>query len=940
MRLQTKISLYVVAVMLVVGGLGAAAVYTIQKRASTHQFEETTAALTATILNGLEQDMIRGDRDHVQQTLDSLSREETVHEIDIVSASTGNIWASTDPATIGRPTNEATRQLLAAAGARNIVNDTGDGMVSVSAPIVANGNCLQCHGSVADPPNAQGLLGAVRVNISAASLDRSVTRSYQIILLLGGLTAIFLGGSIVFTLRRSVLSPLGRLTGAAARISDGDYAVRVPVNQRGDELDSVSIAFNDMAEKVAEHTSRLEEANLALDRANRTKSEFLANMSHELRTPLNVIIGFSEVLRDTPPESLSGPDRREFCDNIITSGYHLLELINDVLDLAKVEAGRMKFTPVEFLAAPALSDTVATMQPLAAKKNISLSVQISGRLSSIYADAGKFKQIVYNLAGNAVKFTPPGGEVRVSGAVMGPFARFAVADNGVGISSADQERIFSEFQQVDGSTSRQYEGTGLGLALSRKFVELMGGRIWVESSPGKGSTFYFTLPLPAEKTLPAPITVERKAAAHVNEDRQEDAWPGFPGKEESPGILVVEDDPKTAKLIGLWLSQEGYRVDYAADGYQALEKASASLPFAVCLDIMLPRKDGWQVLHQLKSNPETADIGVIICSALDNPDLGFALGAADFCLKPLSRRHLLDKLKHLQQVTPGGRSRPQVLVADADDAAARATVAMLERQGFSVIRAAGAQQARDMALEHSPDIIILDLQLPEGGGYDVLSFLQKHPVTVDIPVIVTSDKALSDRERDLLSSHVEKIIPRGDARESLMREIFRLEKLHPERARLLDPETRVFNRRYFEKRLAEELARAERHSLDLSVLLIEMDTAEGRTEAHSAMLEALAGTLRRNIRAADPLARYDDSRFAVLLPETPRDAGLKAAQKMVDLVRGQQFRDDAGASFTFTLNVAVTDSHCGSVPAAQIAARLEQGIEEIRQAGGGEARLT
>jgi DNA-binding response OmpR family regulator len=271
------------------------------------------------------------------------------------------------------------------------------------------------------------------------------------------------------------------------------------------------------------------------------------------------------------------------------------------------------------------------------------------------------------------------------------------------------------------------------------------------------------------------------------------------GMAQATRILVVEDDPKTANLIGYWLQQEGYQVDYAADGIQAIEKAKSTHPFAVCLDIMLPKRDGWQVLHQLKSDPSTADVGVIICSALDNPDLGFALGAADYCVKPLSRRPLLDKLRHLQQVTPSKHSQPQVLVADSDLKAAEATAAILERQGFAVVKAHNSAKTKEKALEYCPDVIILDLKIAGASSYDVISFLQKHPLTVDIPVVVTTDKSLSAQEEQILDkNHVEKVIhKREDSREQLLREIFRLEKLHPERAKMVDPETRLFNRRYF-----------------------------------------------------------------------------------------------------------------------------------------------
>lgn len=941
MKLQNKIPLYVVLIMLILGSLGVVAVLTIQNRADNRHFEQMASALTATILNGLENDMLRGQRGDIQQTLDSLRQRDSVGEVDIVSGS-DRIWASTNRQAIGAGGSPEVEKLLSS-GAQTMGSSSGNGFISVAEPIPVESQCLQCHGRTAPAPNQRGLLGAIRVDISTASLDESLSGSRDIMLGFGALIFVLVSGTIVMMLRRSVLTPLTRMTSASGRISAGDYSVRVPVESGKNELGSMSTAFNGMIDQIELHTRELEQANRQLERANRMKSEFLANMSHELRTPLNIIIGFSEVLRDTDPEALAEADRHEFCENIISSGYHLLELINDVLDLAKVEAGQMQLEQEEFYVGTVLEDTIATMQPLAAKKNVDLRVDVSSRLSSLVADVNKFKQIIYNLVGNAIKFTPAGGSVRVSATVMDKAARFCVSDTGVGVVPADQERIFSEFQQADGSSSRQYEGTGLGLALTRKFIELHGGRIWVESQAGKGSNFYFTLPLPAKRTLPTAIPAERPAAPP--EPAPAPATLAAPAAadstaEEKTRILVVEDEPGTRDLMGHWLRQAGYSVDFAAEGSEAVEKAKAERPFAICLDIMLPDRDGWQVLHQLKSDPLTADIGVIICSALDNPDLGFALGAADYCVKPLSRRPLLDKLKYLKQVSPSRRSQPQILVADSNSEAAGATAAILQRQGFTVLQAANGTEAKEMALEQSPDVIILDAHIERASIFDVVSFLQRHPLTMDIPVIVTSGKELSNGEARLLDEkHVRKVIFKGnDSRQQLLSEVFRLEKLQPDRARLVDAETGLSNRRYFEKRLAEEIRRAERYKLDLSVLMIELDKASGPAP-REAMLAALTGMLRSNIRAADALSRYDDSRFAVLLPETSRDDSLRVAQKLVDMIHYLKFTDDSGDPFRLTVSIAVSDCPHGSASASMLALRLEEALGEITAAGGDAARL-
>jgi diguanylate cyclase (GGDEF)-like protein len=930
--------------MLFAGGLGALALLSSQKSASTHMFEGTASTLTGTILNGLEEDMLRGDRGHIQQTLDNLRRHESVRSIDILSTD-GIIWASSNRDTVGSAVDENAVSLMNNNRSQESFGDPSEDHMTDVAVIPVKDECLVCHGRTATAPNQAGFLGGIRVDISTSTLQESLTRSREILLTIGGIFFILVAGTLVLLLRRTTLAPLSELTKASGRITTGDYAARVPVKNRADELGAVSAAFNEMAATVEEHTRRLESANRELKQANRMKSEFLANMSHELRTPLNVIIGFSEVLRDTPSDQLDDSDRAEFGDNIANSGHHLLALINDVLDLAKVEAGQMRLVPEEFYIGTTLKEIISTMKPLARKKNIELTVQVSERLTLIFADVAKFKQILYNLIGNAVKFTASGGSVSVNASVMGNMARFSVTDTGIGIAPTDRERIFSEFQQADGSAARRHEGTGLGLALTRKFVELHQGEIWVESEVGRGSTFYFTLPIPVESALPAATPAERAIdagaaapAATVGEGR---APLPETGPRLTPMVLVVEDDRKTAELIGLWLKQEGYLVDYAVDGVEALEKAKRNRPFAICLDIMLPRKDGWQVLHQLKSDPKTADLGVIICSALDNPELGFALGAADYCVKPLSRRRLLDKLRYLMEISPGRRSQPLVLVADGDPESLRQTNAILERQGFGVITAADGRQAMDTALEQCPDIIILDLNLAEASSHEVISFLRKHPITVDTPIIVTTGKDISRHDEDLLrEEHVERVVDKGDfGKDQLLDEMFRLEKLQPEKALLIDRETRLFNRRYFEKRLAEEVKRAQRYSLDLSLLMIELDHARDRAPAHSERLVTLAGILRSNVRAADPLARYDTDRFCVLLPQTTKEAGFMAAKKIVEIVRNYRATGPGGETFRVTASIAVAGGHGGSQSPGQLTDELEAAVKELREQGGDAARL-
>lgn len=938
MKLQQKIPLYVISIMLIVAVAGIWPVMAVQKRASVSQFEETASALTTTILSGLEEDMRRQDTDRIQLTLDKLRDNQAVRGVDVIAAD-GTIWASTDSATIGNKVDGDISRIVDGKTADRIFGEPSDEFMTAAETIPANDSCRECHGVTTVAPNAEGNLGVIRANISTSALNDSLELSRTLMLAVFGIAFVLMTITLVLLLRRTILTPLSLLDDAADKISRGDFTARADVGQKSNEIGAVATSFNHMVDKVEQRTRELITANTELEESSRLKSEFLANMSHELRTPLNVIIGFSEVLRDTPKDSIDDDERNEFCENIISSGYHLLELINDVLDLAKVEAGRMEIEPEEFYVGPVLKEVIATMQPLASKKNIELNFSSSDKLTTVYADTNKFRQVLYNLLGNAVKFTPEGGTVNLTANVMGTMARFAVSDTGIGISPADQESIFSEFKQVDGSWSRQFEGTGLGLSLTRRFIEMMQGQIWVESELGLGSTFYFTMPLPLESTMPAMAPADKLISSSPVAADSEPIATAKAEPEEMPMVLVVEDDRRTADLIGLWLSQEGYRVDFAIDGEEAVRKAKATHPFAVCLDIMLPKRDGWQVLHELKSNPDTADSGVIICSALDNPGLGFALGAADYCVKPLSRRHLLDKLKSIQDVVPFKRSKPQVVVADDNDESAATTIASLERQGFNILRTRNDEQTKEVALEHNPDVIIVDQMLPGNTCYDVVAFLQNHPVTVDIPVIVTTSRDLTSNEELKLGSNVRKVARDDDSREQLLGEVFRLEKLQPERARLMDRQTRLYNRRYFEKRLAEELNRTRRYMLDLSALLISIDQRSPDPREHAAMVQSLAGLLRGNVRAADPLGRYDANRFCVLLPETPREAGYKVANKIVSLVRNADLKV-AGKDIQLTVSVAATGFSSDEAPGIEeVIERLEQGLLALSERGGNGSQL-
>ena len=394
----------------------------------------------------------------------------------------------------------------------------------------------------------------------------------------------------------------------------------------------------ELEERVAQRTADLLEANEELNKASRLKSEFLANMSHELRTPLNAIIGFSEVLLDPELNRVETEKRDQFVGNIHRSGKHLLSLINDILDLSKVEAGRMELQYETLALGPLLQGCVAIVTPLADKKNIRLSVTCDPPHGNLRADAAKVKQILYNLLSNGVKFTPEGGQVSVIASLSDSEARIAVHDSGIGIAPEDQERVFEAFRQIEQGTARQQEGTGLGLALVKRFVELHGGQITLKSSLGHGSSFTFTLPLVDD------LDLEQARVAQVAPiARQESPEPlGLP-------ILVVEDEAEAAQLLSIYLTQGGYQVHTVSSVNEALLAIPSVRPVAVMLDIMLPGREGWELLTTLRADPATKDLAVIVVTIVDNSTLGFALGATDYMVKPIEKTALLDSIARIVQ---------------------------------------------------------------------------------------------------------------------------------------------------------------------------------------------------------------------------------------------------------------------------------------------------
>lgn len=557
-----------------------------------------------------------------------------------------------------------------------------------------------------------------------------------------------------------------------------------------EELQMQTEELETQAEELRAQQKELEDKNREVEMANRAKSEFLANMSHELRTPLNSIIGFSEVLEDKTFGELN-TKQQKYVNNIHISGRHLLQLINDILDLSKVEAGKMDMNYEEFSIPDAMRDIETIIKAQIDKKNLTFETMIDEHLSSIEADQKKFKQIMYNLLSNAVKFTPEGGKIDVKAEHADEFARISVRDTGIGIKPDDQELVFAEFQQIDSKVSRAYEGTGLGLPLTRKFVEMHEGKIWVESELGKGSTFTFTIPLkPARigtggaKGKPSPE--EPSLLKNIEEIPARLRRSGGKGSGEVPLILVVENDPKSSKLITIYLIQKGYRVATAFDGEEAVKKAGELKPMAITLDINLPKKSGWEVLSELKEMPETRDIPVIIVSILEDMKRGFHLGAVDYLTKPINKGDLLRTLARCG-LAPEAADKParigtggpiKILVVDDEPKTVELIAAVLEAEGYQVQKAYGGQEGIDLVTTEDQDLIILDLMMPKVNGFTVVEELRKHPKAKNVPIIISTAKNLTEEDFERLKGKVDSIAQKGRfSKEDLLKDIKKIEKM-------------------------------------------------------------------------------------------------------------------------------------------------------------------
>ncbi len=530
----------------------------------------------------------------------------------------------------------------------------------------------------------------------------------------------------------------------------------VKIKKQNDKLVEL---HNELKEKANE----LEVQKQKAEEATKLKSQFLASMSHELRTPMNSILGLTELIIEKA--DLTGKNK-ERLEVVLSSGRRLMTLINDILDLSKIEAGKMEIRDEDVLLEEIVEEVSNSVNPLVIKKGIGFSVvrNVNTRII-IHTDRGKIVQVLINLIGNAVKFTDE-GEVSLHISMDKDKMRFDVSDTGIGIPEEEQKIIFEEFRQVDGSTTRKYGGTGLGLAICRRIIDLLGGEIWLKSEQGKGSIFSFTIPLQfVQKQHKEPI--QKINVEKLIENR---AHP----------ILVIDDDEEVRYTIGQYLISKGYEVIFAEDGNKGLTMALEQQPFAITLDVMLPQKDGWSVLKELKENPATKDIPVILISIMGDKNVGYGLGAFEYFVKPISADKLLSAFSQLENLAK--KQIQKIVIVDDDELEFEKFRREFKDESIRIEYIKDSEYAFSKISEVQPDLIILDLMMPKIDGITLSYKLKTNSKTKHIPILISTAKDLTEEERKSLNNIVEDIAVKSKGHPldvlKVVRDRIRMQELH------------------------------------------------------------------------------------------------------------------------------------------------------------------
>ena len=579
---------------------------------------------------------------------------------------------------------------------------------------------------------------------------------------------------------QAVVQDISKRKKAEAEIESLSRDLEKRVEARTSELEAAQEAMLNLVEDLSNSRDELEkralelkEMNVKIQEATRLKSQFLANMSHELRTPLNSIIGFTGIILQGIVGELNDEQNKQL-NMVYESAKHLLGLINDILDLSKIEAGKIEIIPAQFDVKELIGTVEKMISPMIEEKGLILEVAISEDIpATICNDKNRIKQVLINLLSNATKFTETGqismavrSSMLVPGSSLEYFKKeelssivFSVTDTGIGIKPEHLPNVFDEFKQIEGPLKEKPTGTGLGLAISKKMVEMMGGRIWAESEYGKGSRFQFTIPIKEIAEAKRPPVISPEALD--------------PNKKL---VLTIDDEVEAQEIVKTYLKTEGYEVIQAYNAMEAMELAKKYHPFAITLDIVMPGKDGWDILHELKRDPKTKSIPVICISILDNREMGISLGAIEYIVKPINKDQLMEELQRLEEQF---RIYDILIVDDEPQAIELLAQYLTAEKRYMVRKAYGGKDGLSRVKENRPDLIILDLMMPEVDGFEVIRNLKKSEETKDIPIIIVSAKKLTQEEIEYLNNNIEKIIRKGDfSKEELLEDIKRfLEKI-------------------------------------------------------------------------------------------------------------------------------------------------------------------